>query len=112
MFATEMIGDGEQDLVRGLSFSAQQLDIPHAVPTPLPQITPTATPILEATPTPEPTPTSRAVFSPDEDSGSQLPIPVDSSSPLSSFLLGIIPAGLVVLIVFFVGVRVLRRDRH
>jgi hypothetical protein len=112
IFASETIGDNEQDLMRGMSFSTQQLDIPRTVPTPLPQITPTATPIPEATATPEPTPTARAVFSPDENSGSQLPIPVDSSSPLSSSLLGIIPAGLVVLIVFFVGIRVLRRDRH
>jgi hypothetical protein len=52
------------------------------------------------------------VFPKDADSGSQLPIPIESDDPITGSLLGIIPAGLVVMVVFFVGLRMLRRDRH
>jgi len=112
IFTGEMVGPDEQEPLPGLFFSSQQLDLPAIAPTPLPTLTPTATPIPESLATAEPTPTPRAVFSPDADQGGPLSLSGDSNNPLSSSLLGIILAGLVVLIVFFVGVRILRRERH
>ncbi|MFN2189853.1 MAG: sialidase family protein, partial [Candidatus Promineifilaceae bacterium] len=111
IFGTETAGEDGEPLAQ-MSYAVQQLDIPLDVPSPPVLATPTPTPLPEATPTPEPTPTSRAVFSPEQDQGGQLPIPGGNDNPITSSLLGIIPAGIVVLVVFFVGMRVLRRERH
>ena len=102
----------ESDVHSEIFFSSRQLELPQFVPTPLPQLTPTPTQMPDATPTAQASPTPQIDFSSNADQGGQLPLPVDSDNPLSSSLLGIIPAGLVVLVVFFVGVRILRRERH
>jgi hypothetical protein len=93
-------------------FSSRELEIPAVSPTPLPTITPTPLPQPSFTPTPEPLPTPTISFPTDIDDGEGLPLSIDSGNPLTGPLLGIIPAGLLVIIVFFIGARFLRGDKR
>jgi len=93
-------------------FSSRALDIPAVTPTPIPTITSTPVPQPSFTPTPEPLPTPTIPFPTDIDDGEGLPLSIDSGNPLTGPLLGIIPAGLLVIIVFFIGARFLRGDRR
>jgi hypothetical protein len=75
-------------------------------------LTPTPLPELTFTPTPQPLPTPTISFPTDIDDGEGLPLSLDAGSPLTGPLLGILPAGLLVIIVFFIGVRFLRGDKR
>jgi hypothetical protein len=93
-------------------FSSRELEIPAVTPTPLPTVTPTPLPQPSNTPTPQPMPTPTISFPTDIDNGGGLPLSIDSGNPLTGPLLGIIPAGLLVIIVFFIGARILRGDKR
>ncbi len=93
-------------------FSSRELEIPVVTPTPLPVLTPTALPLATSTPTPTPLPTPTISFPTDIDDGEGLPLSLDTGNPLAGPLLGIIPAGLLVIVVFFIGVRFLRGDKR
>jgi hypothetical protein len=112
VLAAGLSGSNEEEFPSGVFFSEHRLELPEVAPTPLPTLTPTPSPTPSPAATAAPIATPTAVFPTEADSGSQLPIPLESNDPLAGSLLGIIPAGLVVLIVFFVGLRMLRRDRH
>lgn len=90
--------------------SSRHLELPQVQPTALPTLTPTPPPEATRTPTPAPMPTATTSFPTEAGDEGRLPIPIDASNPLLGPLLGIIPAGIVVLIAFFVGVRLLRGD--
>jgi hypothetical protein len=81
------------------------LDLPAAAATPLPALTATPPPPATATPTPQPTPTPTVAFSTGSQNNPVLP---GGSGPLSGAIIGIIPAGLIVLVALFVGIRLLR----
>lgn len=95
-----------------LFFAQRMLALPSALPTPLPTLTPTpqptgaatATPALAATPTisfPVAAPTSNA----------PLPGLPETNNSWIRLAMGIVPAGLVVVVAFFVGVRAVRMNR-
>lgn len=105
--------ESEDEIPRsGLFFTNHRLDLPEVLPTPLPSLTPTATPLSLPVSTRAPTPTPTVFFPRDSDQNGTLLLPIDADDPFTGSLLGIIPAGIVVVVVFFIGVRILRRDRR
>jgi hypothetical protein len=105
--------DGSLGVVYGLAaeenslfFTSRPLEWPSILPTPLPTWTPTppSTPTATATPTPEPTPT---VAIPTE-------VPI-TNGPLGNgnldIALSIVPAGLLVMVAFLLGIRAVRGRR-
>jgi hypothetical protein len=112
IFSTLFAG-GEASVERSAMYhSGRQLEVPSLAPTPLPTLTPTPLPQATETPTPVPMPTATTAFPTEADQGNGLSLPVDTSNPLTGPLLGIVPAAVVVLIAFFIAVRLLRRDRR
>jgi hypothetical protein len=97
---------------QAIYFAGRTLDLPAAQPTALPTLTPTPLPESTLAPTPEPMPTATTSFPTEQGQEGGLPIPIDTSNPLTGPLLGIIPAAAVVLVAFFIGVRLLRGDRR
>jgi hypothetical protein len=91
-----------------LYFSSRMLELPAVVPTPLPTLTPTPLPEATPSPTPQPLPTPTVFFPTESGGGSALTLPIDSSGTLFGAIVGIVPAGLIVLVALFVGVRLLR----
>jgi hypothetical protein len=111
--AAAIAADGSLAVVYGakaeennLFFTSRPLEWPSILPTPLPTWTPTppSTPTATATPTPQPTPT---VALPTE-----VPAP---GGPLGGgnldIALSFIPAGLLVMVAFLVGIRAVRGRR-
>jgi hypothetical protein len=99
------IVDGElQDM---MFFSDRPLEMPETTPVPLPTLTPTPLPTPTVTPTPGPSPTPTIVFSDEvtagEADGSSILPAIFTREPL---LFGLVPAVLLVLIVFLVGVQI------
>jgi len=92
--------------------SGRELDLPSFVPTPLPTLTPQPTPQATARPTQMPAPTPTVFFPREANADGGLPLPIDTSNPLIGPLVGIIPAAIVILIAFFVVVRIVRGDRR
>ena len=91
-----------------IAFSQRPINLPEVLPTPLPTLLPTATPtsLPTATPLPEPTPTLIFPTEAQSDRGLSLPLPDDR---LASSLTGIIPALLLIIIAFIIGIYTLRR---
>ena len=96
----------------GLNFTNRNLELPAIRATPLPTLTPTSLP--EATPTATPIlqPTATIEFPTNQDGGQQLSFPGDASNPFTGSLFGVLAAGIVIVVVFFFGVRILRGDRR
>jgi hypothetical protein len=99
------IVDGElQDM---MFFSDRPLEMPETTPVPLLTLTPTPLPTPTVTPTPGPSPTPTIVFSNEvtagETDGSSILPAIFTREPL---LFGLVPAVLLVLIVFLVGVQI------
>ncbi|MFN2123804.1 MAG: sialidase family protein [Candidatus Promineifilaceae bacterium] len=95
-----------------LYFMWRPFDIPPEQMAPLPTLTPTPQPTAtpEPTATPQPTPTIAFTSEQDNDFISQLPkLPVGKDASASLILLAILPAALIVLLGFLVGIRVLRK---
>lgn len=102
------VSQGEQTVFH----SRRALDLPQVQPTAVPTLTPTPLPAATARPTPSPEPTPTVSFSTEAIGRNGLPLPIDTSSPFAGPLLGVIPAAAVVVIAFFVGVRLLRGERR
>jgi hypothetical protein len=84
------------------------LDIATELLAPLPTLTPTPMPTGTPAPTATPQPTPTLAFSAEQNAGLIGPIaglPAESSQ----ILLGVLPAGLIVLLAFVVGIRVIRK---
>jgi hypothetical protein len=112
VFSAYASGIGAQREGQTIYHSSRHLELPQVQPTPLPTLTPTPLPAATGTPTPAPMPTATTSFPTDASEQGGLPFPIDTSNPLTGPLLGAIPAAVVVLIAFFVGVRLLRGDRR
>ena len=82
-----------------------------AVPTPLPTLTPTPQPLPTFTPAPQPSPTPTIGFSTalDADEGFHLG-PLSVNDDVDRLLLSVIPALLIIIIVFVIGLRAARSD--
>lgn len=103
-------GDTGRAQVDELFGMVRPLELPaEALPTPPPP-PPTATPAAEPTAAPEPQPTATIAFSPDPDGGPLAGIP-GASTRAGQLALAIIPAGLIILAVVFVGLRSMRGGR-
>jgi hypothetical protein len=94
-----------------LSFASRPLDAPEIVPTPLPTLIPTPLPTATSTPTPGPSPTPPVAFSTGAGEATGLLTPFFARIPQAGVVFGLIPAGLLVLIVFLIGLRSVRADR-
>jgi hypothetical protein len=94
-----------------LSFASRPLDAPEIVPTPLPTLIPTPLPTATSTPTPGPSPTPPVAFSTGASEATGLLTPFFARVPQAGVVFGLIPAGLLVLIVFLIGLRSVRADR-
>ena len=92
--------------------SSRELDLPSFSPTPLPTLTPQPPPPVTAIPTQTPAPTPTAFFPTEANEDGGLSLPIDTGNPLIGPLVGIIPAAIVILVAFFVVVRIVRGDRH
>jgi hypothetical protein len=112
VFSAYASGIGAQPERQTIYHSSRRLELPQVQPTALPTLTPTPAATATMTPTPAPMPTATTSFPTDQSEQGGLPIPIDTSNPLTGPLLGAIPAAIVVLIAFFVGVRLLRGDRR
>ncbi len=96
----------------GLNFTSRNLDLPAIQATLLPTPFPTSLPEATPTVTPLPQPTATIEFPTNQDAGQQFPLPVDASNPLTGSLFGVLAAGILTVVVFFFGVRILRGDRR
>ena len=76
--------------------------VPTAASTPVPSLTPP--PVPEVTAAPQPTPTATVVFS-DGGQGAQETNNLGTGSPAQGLLLGLLPVGLLVLVVILYGLR-------
>ena len=114
MAATQSQGleSGESRRRQLLRVFDRELTLPEVQPTPLPTQTPLPTVNSTVTPTPQASATPTTAFPTDFEAEGQLPLPIDRGSPLTGPLLGIIPAAIVVLLAFFIGIRMLRGDRR
>lgn len=112
IFSAFPSGIGAEQGGQTIYHSSRRLELPQVQPTPLPTLTPTPPPEVTRTPTPAPMQTATPSFPTEAGEQGGLPLPFDTSNPLTGPLLGAIPAAIVVLIAFFVGVRLLRGDRR
>jgi hypothetical protein len=112
VFSAFASGIGAQQEGQTIYHSSRHLDLPQAQPTALPTLTPTPRPAATSTPTPAPMPTATTSFPTEADQEGVFTLPANMSNPVIGPLLGAIPAAIVVLIAFFVGVRLLRGDRR
>jgi len=94
-----------------LFFTSRPLDMPDRMPAPLPTLMPTPLPTATVTPTPGPSPTPTVVFSTEVSEETGPLTPYIASGPLTGLILGLMPAGLLVLVVFLIGIRWVRASR-
>jgi hypothetical protein len=110
LYAGEIPGDTAVVESEGSSlFSMDRpLEIPPALLAPQPTVMPTPEPTGTPAPTATPQPTPTLVFSTEQEAeliGAIPGLPAESSQ----ILLGVVPAGLIVLLAFIVGVRIVRK---
>ncbi|MEM7116211.1 MAG: hypothetical protein AAF614_27490 [Chloroflexota bacterium] len=108
LYETLLINEAN-DTERNLFFANREIVLPEILPTPLPNVTPTPaeTAVVDTIPTPEPTAT---IVFPSEapESASPLPGLPATNNSFVRLALGIIPAGLIVVVAFFIGIRAMR----
>ncbi len=104
-------GDDSQHL-QGIYSTYRHIDLPEFTPTPLPTFTPSPPSQPTAMPTQTPAPTATAFFPLEDNQLDGLPIPIDTSDPFIGPLVGVIPAALLIVVAFFVVVRIVRSDRR
>ncbi len=101
-----------EDVEQALMFATGLLAEPEDAPAPVPTLTPIPSPTPTITPTPAPQPTPTVAFPLDREGGWEqtlgLTVPNSTIFQLGS---GILPAALVVLLGFFIGLKVVRRKR-
>jgi hypothetical protein len=100
---------GEEELGARISLLSRPLDLPEILPTPLPTLTPTPAPapaasVEETVPPPTQTPD----LSPAEPTSPQIG-PISLGGTYGGIIAGAIPAGLLAIVAFVVGVRFRRR---
>jgi hypothetical protein len=93
---------------QALAFSRRQIELPDVLPTPLPTLMPTATPTPPPTATPQPEPTPTLDFPTEQQPGSTISLPLPDDR-LSSLVTGLLPALLLIVIAFIIGVYTMRR---
>ncbi len=92
--------------------SSRVLHLPSILSTPLPTFTPQPPPQVTARPTQTPAPTPTVFFPIEQNEDGGLSLPIDTSSPFVGPLVGVIPAIIVIVVAFFVVVRIIRGDRR
>lgn len=92
--------------------SSRVLHLPSISSTPLPTLTPQPPPQVTARPTQTPAPTPTVFFPIEQNEDGGLSLPIDTSNPFIGPLVGIIPAVIVIMVAFFVVVRIIRGDRR
>jgi hypothetical protein len=95
----------------GLFVASRSLTYPAETPTPQPTLTPTPQPSPTPAPTATPSPTATASFAPLSSSDGSRPL-TGTNSMIVRLASGIIPALLLVLVIFVVGVWAVRYSRR
>jgi hypothetical protein len=113
LFAGNVAGDSEGEGGESILTSMfRPLALPEELPAPLSTLTPTPGPSPTPEPTTTPVPTPTLVFSSEQEQGlvAGVPgLPAGLDVTASQVLLGIVPAGLIVLLTLIVGMRIARR---
>jgi hypothetical protein len=113
IYMGQISDEASEQLQDTLFFASRPLDLPDTMPTPLPTLMPTPLPTATVTPTPGPLPTPTVVFSTELNNEQMSPLmPIVGSSRWGGLVVGLIPAALLVLLVFLVGIWLVRAGRN
>lgn len=104
-----LLDSGEPQLQYVIAYTERAWETPSVLPTPLPTLTPTPPPQPTDTPTPLPSPTPTPAFSRTEDNNAGFSIGgVNTESSSGILIISLIPALLIIVIAFVVGLRIAR----